>query len=254
MQEHHKYYLEGKTGDAPRSTSNINLLFTSSKIISLTTLLHLSVSHDSAEKMGLDDDTSMLEYLTTSIISNLSASIDNMETLNLSIKETRNLFNSSKSCAHVIKSTTMWLGLIFDRATFIIRNASNASDKLNVWYAGIKKLAESKCALAITVLTKALGILFDTASTNKLGKSLNVDLTLDKAFHCCLAAIRKVVCFFHACRECSEGSSFADTQNMSSVFREYQNLMVSRSVNVVLTCVVDFTNALVQYARHRRRK
>ncbi len=228
MQEHHKYYLEGKSGDAPRSTSNVNLLFVSSKVLSLTTLLHLSVSPDNVDRMGLDGDVSMLEYLASSIISNLAASIDNMEKLNLNIKETRNLFDSSKSCVHVIKSTAFWLGLIFDRATGIIKNASNTGNKLSVLHAAIKKLAVRMCSLAITVLTKALGILFDTASTNKLGKSLNVDLTLDKAFHCCLGVIRKVICFFHACRECSERNFSVDTQcNMSSVFKEYQDFMVS---------------------------
>ncbi len=231
MQEHHKYYREGKTGNAPRSTSNINLLFISSKVLSLTTLLHLSVSQDNAERMGLDNDISMLECLISSIISNLSASIDNMETLNLRIKETRNLFDSSKSCVHVIKTTAFWLGLIFDRATMIIKNAPNTGNKLSVLHAAIKKLAMRMCSLAITVLTKALGILFDTASTNKLGKSLNVDLTLDKAFHCCLGAIRRVTFFLHARNECSEGSSFVDTQsNMSSVFKEYQDFMVSQPV------------------------
>lgn len=185
------------------------------------------------ERMGLDDDISMLEYLTSSIISNLSASIDNMEKLNLNIKETRNLFDSSKSCVHVIKTTAFWVGLIFDRATVITRNASNTGDKLSVLYAAIKKLVVGMCSSAITVLTKALGILFDTASTNKLGKSLNVDLTLDKAFHCCLGAIRKVICFFHARRECSEGNSFVDTHcNMSSAFKEYQDFMVSLPVPV----------------------
>lgn len=245
MQEHHKYYLEGMRGDAPKSTSNIHLLFTSSKILSLTTLLHLSVSHDSVEKLGLDDDTSMLQYLTSSVISNLSASIDVMESLNLSIKETRNLFNLSKSCTHVINSTAMWLGLIFHRAAFIIRNVNMSSNKLSVLYAAIKKLAESSCSVAIKVLTKALSILFDTASTNKLGKSLNVDLALDKAFHCCLGAIRKVTGFFHACRGCSEGNLPADTENMSSVFSEYQNFMVSHFCLVLFCfCIVGLTNAL----------
>lgn len=232
-------------GDAPKSTSNIHLLFISSKIISLTTLLHLSVSQNSVEKLGLDDDTSMLEYLTSSIISNLSASIDNMVSLNLNMKETRNLFNSSKSCIHVIKSTAMWIGLIFHRATFIIRNVDTSSNKMSVLYAAIKKMVESRCSLAIKVLTKALSILFDTASTNKLGKSLNVDLALDKAFHCCLGVIRKVIGFFHACEGCSEGNSSADTRIMSSVFSDYQNFMVSHFCLVILTCIVGLTNALL---------
>ena len=245
MQAHHKYYLEDKTGDAPESTSNINLLFVSSKVLSLTTLLHLSVNRGNVERVGLDDDISMLEYLASSIISNLSASIDNMQTHNLSMKQTSNLYNSSISCNHVIKSTAMWLGLIFDRAAIVIRDVSNENSKLRGLHAAIRKLAVSKCSSAITVLTKALSVLFDTASTNKLGRSLNVNLALDKAFHCCLGAIRKVIRFVHVCKECSEGegsTTSADAQcNMISVFREYQNFMVSLCL-LSPRCIVGLAN------------
>ena len=245
MQERHKYYLDGMQGDAPRGTCNINLLYTSSKILSLTTLLHLSVSNDSVQRLGLDDDTSMLEYLSTSIISNLFASIDIMESLNLSIKETRNLFNSSKSCIHVIKTIAMWLGLIFHRATVVVGNfddSTRPTNNLSALHAAIKQLVETRSSLAISVLTKALGVLFDVASTNKLGKSLNVDLALDKAFHCCLAAIRKVIGSIHACRG---NASADDVQNVRAVFSEYQNFMVSSFPFVfILSCLACLTNLL----------
>lgn len=230
MQERHKNYLEGLLqGDAPGGTSNIHLLFISSKILSLTALLHLSVNNESVEKLGLDDDTSMLEYLTTLIISNLSASIDFMESLNLSIKESRNLFNLSKSCTHVIQSTAMWLALIFHRATVVISNVDYftlAANKMSVLHAAVKKLVESRSSLVVHVLTKALSILSDTAKINKLGKSLNVDLALDKAFHCCLGAIRKVIGLIHAYTKFERSNS--NIQNLSAVFSEYQDFMVSR--------------------------
>lgn len=245
MQAHHQYYLEAKAGDAPKSTNNINLLFVSSKVLSLTTLLHLSVNRDNVERVGLDDDISMLEYLLSSIISNLSASIDNMNTLNLSVKQSSNLFNSSSACNYVIKSTAMWLGLIFDRATTAIRTVPNENGKLRGLHAAMNKLTVSTCSSAITVLIKALDVLFDTASTNKLGKSLNVHLALDKALHCCLGAIRKVIRFVHVCKECSEGegsTTSADAQcNMISVFREYQNFMVSLCL-LSPRCIVGLAN------------
>ena len=223
MQEHHKYFLHGMNGEPPKGSCNINLLFISSKILSLTALLHLSVSNDSVGRLGLDDDTSMLESLLTSIISNLSASIDTMQALNLSIKETRNLFSLSKSCIHVIKSTAMWLGLIFHRVTDVIGNDDNSSCPANLNTA-IQQLIESRCSLVITVLTKALGIIYDVVSTNKLGKSLNVDLALDKAFHCCLGALRKVIGSIHASRRLNAS---VDVQNLGSAFSEYQSFMVS---------------------------
>lgn len=229
MQKHQKYFLLGMSGEPPKGSRNINLLFISSKILSLTALLHLSVSNDSVERLGLDNDTSMLESLLTSIISNLSASIDTMQSLNLSIKETRNLFSLSKSCIHVIKSTAMWLGLIFHRVTDVIGNDDNSSCPANLNTA-IQQLIKSRCSLVITVLTKALAIIYDVVSSNKLGRSLNVDLALDKAFHCCLGALRKVIGSIHASRRLNTS---ADAQNLGSAFSEYQSFMVSHVILLV---------------------
>lgn len=223
MQKHHKYFLHGMSGEPPKGSCNINLLFISSKVLSLTALLHLSVSNDSVERLGLDDDSSMLESLLTSIISNLSASIETMQALNLSIKETRNLFSLSKSYIHVIKSTAMWLGLIFHRVTDVIGNDDTSNCPANL-HAAIQQLIESRCSLVITVLTKALSIIYDVLSTNKLGRSLNVDLALDKAFYCCLGALRKVIESIHASRR---RNASANVQNLGSAFSEYQSFMVS---------------------------
>ena len=222
MQEHHKYFFGGCDGDEPTSTVEINIALTSSKILSLTTLLHLSVNADNVERMGLDDDISMLQYLVLPNISNFSVNIDKMQSLNMNVKETRDLYNQSKSCVHVIKSTALWLGLIFDRATLVLTNGSIQSSKLGALYSAIKKLTESSCTLTIQVLIKALDALFSIASTNKHGKSLNVKFALDKAFNCCLGAIRKVIRLFHT----ATGDLVADTQ-MSSAFYALQDFMVS---------------------------
>ena len=208
--------------NAPASSSNIYLQFTSAKALTYTTLLHLHV-HDSnsepsqiieslrthLQTVKLDDDVTMIEGLVTSIISTLLASCDIMDNLNQQVyvaeqeEKCKVHVNSSKSCLDSMRSISMWLNLIFGRAKFVVGLISNQTDtKLGHLTEAIKRLGNSSFFLLVMKsLTRALNVILETTSRNTFSKSKALSSGyLGETFRSCLGAIRNSVALVHACR------------------------------------------------------
>lgn len=225
MCDHQKYHINKMRGncylgDAPLSTNNICLLYTSSKMLATTALLSLHVNefqnepqHIIAERLQnhllaikADIDLHALESFLTAIISNLLASSDLLDDLNQKRKMAEDkdkctaYLNSTKSCVNIIRSITMWLNLILGRAKFIMK-VLNSDDVLLQLSGAIKVLGNAKFFLFVTQsLTKVLTTIASTASNNMFSKVLMNDGCLEHSFRSCLGAMRSSIALVNVCK------------------------------------------------------
>ena len=245
MRRHQKYHLESVLGKVqvfaiteseykeyvemkehpqyePPSTNNICLLYTSSKVLAYTSLLHLYVTdfnpdnHESTIKqlcdhlttVKADIDTQSLTCLLISIMSNLRATSSLLDNLNqrtrLAEDESSCMahLNSSKTCINAIRSMAMWINLILGRARFIIKliNNGNTDTKLLQLAEAIKKLGcSSFFHFVVQSFTTALTSIVDTSSRNLFSKALMIDGCLEQSFRSCLGAIRSSIKLVNIC-------------------------------------------------------
>lgn len=255
MRQHQKHFLDGRVpGDAPASTSNIGLLYTSAKTMAFSTLLHLYVSdfksepHQIIERLRkhlkcvkVDDEVdNMMEYLLTSIISSLLSSCDILDNLNQrgrvseNEEECKAHLNSSKSCADIIRSISMWLNLLFGRSKFVLEimtKIAPSDDELAKLAKAIKRLGGSRFFLFVMQsLTKALSVIVETARSNTFSKALNNEGCLEKSFRSCLGAMRSSIALINEC----------GADNTPEMQSEQSNTEWTAAANVYLSFVVSF--------------
>ena len=208
-------------GDEPSSSNNICLLYSSSKTLVFTILLHLHVTDFEAEPLvterlrehlssvKADIDVHSLEKFLSAIVTNLLASCDLLNNLNqrgrLTEDEKKCMahFNSSKYCVNVIRSIALWLNLIFGRAKYmmkVITDADSSDIKVLQLVEAIKRLGGSRFFdFAVQSLTKSLTAIVGSASRNVLSKSLINDGCLEQSFRSCLGAMRSSIALVHVC-------------------------------------------------------
>ena len=226
MREHQQHFLDthflNKMGNAPASSVNICLLYTSSKTMAFTALLHLYISDFNADPHQIierlrshlvavkaDADIDAMVYLLTSIISNLLSTCDLLESLNergrLSENEEKCKahMNASKFCVDIIRSITIHINLIFGRAKFILELMTKDTPPENIMVqliATIKTLGSPKFfRFVMESLTKALVVIVETAARNTFAKALSKEGCLATSFRSCLGAVRQSIAIVHAC-------------------------------------------------------
>ncbi|KAL3791298.1 hypothetical protein ACHAW5_006330 [Stephanodiscus triporus] len=254
MRKHQQHFLDthflNKMGEAPASSSNICLLYTSSKSMAFTTLLHLYISdfnadpHQITERLHshlvavkADIEPSSMVYLLASIISNLLSTCDLLDKLNEKGRLSENEekckahMNASKSCADIIRSITMHINLIFGRAKFILELMTKVAPPVNILLQlvnTIKNLGSSKFfRFVMESLTKALIVIVETASRNMFAKALSKDGCVETSFRSCLGAIRQAIALVHAC----------GTDEMPNVQRAQSNTEWQAGADVYLSFV-----------------
>ena len=262
-----KYWFEKILGntqapcDEPSSSNNICLLYTSSKTLVYTTLLHLHVSDFEAEphvvterlcehlsSVKADIDVHSLEQLLSAIVTNLLASCDLLDNLNQQGRLTEDEkkcmahFNSSKYCVNVIRSIALWLNLIFGRAKYmmkVITDANSSDIKVLQLTEAIKRLGGPRFFnFVVQSLTKSLTAVVGSASRNVLSKSLINDGCLEQSYRSCLGAMRSSIALVHVCsaRHSPEvQQSQANEEGWNAAAKTYLSFVVSSG----LTCVVQ---------------
>jgi hypothetical protein len=256
MRNHQQYFLNTtyvltEIGGAPTSSSNICLLYTSSKSMAFTALLHLYIidfnadpnqiierlrCHLFAVKAEIDADA--MVYLLTSILSNLLSICDLLESLNKKGRLSENEekckahMYASKSCVDVIGSITMHINLILGRAKFILMHTTGVALNDNILLqlvATIKTLGGSKFfRFVMDSLTKVLIIIVQTATMNTFAKALSKDGCVETSFRSCLGAIRQVITLVLAC----------DTDELRGMQRAQSNTEWHAGADLFLSFVV----------------
>jgi hypothetical protein len=256
MREHQQHFLDthflNKMGNPPASSSNICLLYTSSKTMAFTASLHLYISDFNADPHQIierlrshliavkaDVDIDAMVYLLTSVISNLLSTCDLLESLNergrLSENEEKckEHMNASKFCVDIIRSITMHINLIFGRAKFILELMTKVSPPENILLqliSTIKTLGSPKFfRFVVESLTKALVVIVETAARNTFAKALDKEGCLETSFRSCLGAVRQSIAIVHAC----------ETDEMLEVQREQSISELHAAADCYLSFVVS---------------
>ncbi len=241
MKTHFSHFLKRNFDDALPSTSNLSLVFTSSKILSFSTLLHLYVddskasAQDIADRLnrhlsdlGVDENDLMLEYLVTSVISNLVASSCILRSLNTTIcmlteDGVANHVKATKQCTKVVLSISMWLSLIFHGAKFVIEKCSNGirlGDHLKGLVNAIINLETSGIALlAVKSLIKAIGVISQVSMPNDFDY-------LESAFRSCLGGIQNATGLAKSCKVRSQSADSDATVAWDEGYFEYRTFLV----------------------------
>lgn len=259
MRTHQTHFLDGMSGDPPEISSNLSLLRTSSKVLTLTSFLHLYVSDVSADPNQITEllrshlvavkaeiDDNVMVYLLTPVIANLIAVCGHLESLNKRCRISENEeqckahLDASKYCADIIWMISTWINLTFGRAKFIVEltvKVKPAGDELEQLVTAIKRLVSSRFFLfAMKSLTRSLVVIVETSIGNTFAKALTKEGCLEKSFRSCLGTIRQLITLVSTCSTMQpEDPGINQNKEWQAAAEIYLSFVVSinRSSNVV---------------------
>ena len=206
--------------------------------MSITAAIHLFVNENDdpiamLEKydrhlvaLGIDNDTSMLEYVMKIVVSSLLGCCNLQDSLN------NDRVDSTQSCIEAIQSMTIWISFICHRAKSIlfISTNGNPSEKVLIMTRAILRLGDADFALFVTKsLTRVLRSMIQslpTSGTDAFSSCVKV------SFRSCLAAISSLIGLVNLCQKHRELSDYYDQssgQNSGYVdaYIEFRNFLVS---------------------------
>jgi hypothetical protein len=257
------HYIERKSGKAPPCSNNLCSLYMSAKVLYSTAMLHLfgdgrKESHTTLTNLemhlatlGLDTDINMLQYLVAGMIAPLLGCCDVQETLS------KDMVDSTKDCLEVIRSISLSVSCIYQRAHSIL-DASPSEDlpsNVKVIADAILKLGSAK--FSCFILNSLTRVLDSIISTLPFRLSSSATGVLKTAFRSCLVAMRMVIGLVHKIRK---SELYIDQASVSSVSKalfadacnSFQLFMVSfgRFLCFLIYELLSFVTPIIDFKDH----